>query len=150
MHNRITALGLSVKVWTSLPCRRPPSVRDLEGKQQNPPSIHVIPEVEHASARPLPFGGSTGRRGGAILDCTMKEMKHVPFMLCRPQHPAPSQLSCGDHRVSVALALESCGEPSRPLQPTARFPGEESERRVRTWFGESGVRRVTIPGHLTI
>jgi hypothetical protein len=46
MHNRITALGLSVKVWTSLPCRRPPSVRDLEGKQQNPPSIHVIPEVE--------------------------------------------------------------------------------------------------------
>ena len=57
MHNRITALGLSVKVWTSLPCRRPPSVRDLEGKQQNPPSIHVIPEVEQARARPLSFGG---------------------------------------------------------------------------------------------
>jgi hypothetical protein len=31
--------------WTSLPCRRPPSVRDAEGKQQNPPSIHVIPKM---------------------------------------------------------------------------------------------------------
>ena len=58
-----------------------------------PSSIHVIPEVEHASARPLPFNGSAGTPG-AILACTMKEMKHVALNRCSYEPSSVAMDSC--------------------------------------------------------
>ena len=149
MHNRITALGLSVKLWTSLPCRRPPSVRDLEGKQQNPPSIHVIPEVEHASARPLPFGGSAGTRGCHFSLHDERDEAYVALM--RAAHSIRHHLSYLVEITELALArVRKLRRAITTAPANSAVPRRRKRETSENLVWRSGVRRVTIHGHLTI
>jgi len=79
MHNRITALGLSVKVWTSLPVAVLLRSAIWEANSKTLPrsmSFRKLSMQVHDHYRLELLEGV-----GAILACTMKEMKHVALML---------------------------------------------------------------------